>query len=301
MRILVVKIYLLALVSACAGPQSESGPSSRANAGEGLAKEVVADADGDGVAAAADACPEAPEDIDGFQDEDGCPDTDNDRDGVPDVEDKCPNDASHRSRPRDARDDESLGCPLGERQFRDGPPGDLDNDGYPDAEDACPTYAETFPSRLDGGCTDDGDGCPDGQSILLVDCSIAIFELVHFSSRSSELTPQARAVLLALTATFASHGELEVEVVGHVDDSEGTSTALARAAAVHAALVAGGVEAGRLTTRNAAAGEPLKATDALRGRELRNARASNRRVSFVITRAPRLPGRPIEPTQLDNE
>src|SRR6185369_14068728 len=38
-----------------------------------------------------DRCPNDPEDKDGFQDEDGCPDPDNDADGIPDVVDKCPN------------------------------------------------------------------------------------------------------------------------------------------------------------------------------------------------------------------
>ncbi|MCB9558156.1 MAG: OmpA family protein [Deltaproteobacteria bacterium] len=49
------------------------------------------DADGDGIADDVDACPEAPEDKDGFQDTDGCPDPDNDGDRVLDVDDKCPN------------------------------------------------------------------------------------------------------------------------------------------------------------------------------------------------------------------
>jgi len=38
-----------------------------------------------------DKCPTQPEDFDGFQDEDGCPDPDNDRDGIMDTLDKCPN------------------------------------------------------------------------------------------------------------------------------------------------------------------------------------------------------------------
>jgi OOP family OmpA-OmpF porin len=38
-----------------------------------------------------DQCPTDPEDKDGFQDQDGCPDPDNDHDGIPDVKDKCPN------------------------------------------------------------------------------------------------------------------------------------------------------------------------------------------------------------------
>jgi OOP family OmpA-OmpF porin len=47
------------------------------------------DPDRDGVLAAADACPDRPEDEDGFEDLDGCPDIDNDLDQVLDIADKC--------------------------------------------------------------------------------------------------------------------------------------------------------------------------------------------------------------------
>ena len=50
------------------------------------------DADGDGVTNENDMCPSAPEDRDGFEDEDGCPDTDNDHDRIADRYDRCPND-----------------------------------------------------------------------------------------------------------------------------------------------------------------------------------------------------------------
>ena len=53
--------------------------------------EIASDLDGDGVPDKDDGCMNDPEDSDGFEDEDGCPDTDNDEDGVPDNEDKCPN------------------------------------------------------------------------------------------------------------------------------------------------------------------------------------------------------------------
>ncbi len=49
------------------------------------------DRDGDGVPDDVDKCPDEPEDRDGFQDDDGCPDPDNDRDGVLDAVDQCPN------------------------------------------------------------------------------------------------------------------------------------------------------------------------------------------------------------------
>lgn len=47
------------------------------------------DTDGDGLADLNDHCPDQPEDIDVFQDGDGCPDPDNDSDGILDIADKC--------------------------------------------------------------------------------------------------------------------------------------------------------------------------------------------------------------------
>ena len=51
----------------------------------------VSDRDGDGIPDDLDKCPDDPEDKDGFEDEDGCPDPDNDKDGIPDASDACPN------------------------------------------------------------------------------------------------------------------------------------------------------------------------------------------------------------------
>ncbi|MCX5741571.1 MAG: transporter, partial [Proteobacteria bacterium] len=48
-----------------------------------------ADRDGDGITDELDKCPADPEDVDGFEDADGCPDVDNDKDGIPDTLDKC--------------------------------------------------------------------------------------------------------------------------------------------------------------------------------------------------------------------
>jgi outer membrane protein OmpA-like peptidoglycan-associated protein len=49
------------------------------------------DSDGDGIVDARDRCPDDPEDPDGYEDDDGCPDDDNDGDGILDVDDGCPN------------------------------------------------------------------------------------------------------------------------------------------------------------------------------------------------------------------
>lgn len=72
--------------------------SSRAVAGAVEAPSAVADAaplapadfDRDGINDDADRCPLSPEDKDGFEDEDGCPEPDNDADSVVDAKDKCP-------------------------------------------------------------------------------------------------------------------------------------------------------------------------------------------------------------------
>ena len=62
------------------------------------------DNDLDGILDLNDRCINDPEDPDGFQDEDGCPDTDNDNDTFLDVDDPCPNEAG----PADA---DPPGCP----------------------------------------------------------------------------------------------------------------------------------------------------------------------------------------------
>jgi outer membrane protein OmpA-like peptidoglycan-associated protein len=54
-------------------------------------KVVAMDSDHDGIPDAVDYCPHTPEDKDGVDDGDGCPDPDNDGDGIPDARDKCPN------------------------------------------------------------------------------------------------------------------------------------------------------------------------------------------------------------------
>jgi OOP family OmpA-OmpF porin len=103
----------------------------------------IGDRDGDGIKDDVDKCPDDPEDFDGFEDEDGCPDPDNDRDGIPDVDDKCPNIPEDK----DGFQDED-GCPEGNKNDRDG-------DGILDDVDKCPDDPEDF----DG--FQDADGCPD--------------------------------------------------------------------------------------------------------------------------------------------
>jgi hypothetical protein len=51
------------------------------------------DRDGDQIANDRDRCPDGAEDVDGFEDDDGCPDLDTDFEEILDVEDRCPDSA----------------------------------------------------------------------------------------------------------------------------------------------------------------------------------------------------------------
>jgi outer membrane protein OmpA-like peptidoglycan-associated protein len=117
----------------------------------------IGDRDGDGIKDDVDKCPDEPEDFDGFQDEDGCPDPDNDNDGILDKDDRCPNEPEDR----DGDQDED-GCP-------EGSDGDRDGDGIPDSKDKCPDDPEDKDGFQDhDGCPDpdnDQDGIPDKKDL----------------------------------------------------------------------------------------------------------------------------------------
>jgi hypothetical protein len=131
------------------------------------------DKDGDRVPDDLDQCPDIPEDRDGFEDTDGCPELDNDDDGIIDREDACPNQKGSRSSdprlngcPAPDTDHDGIGddvdaCPKiagvpSKNPKRNGcPTKDEDGDGVPDDADRCPTQ----PEDIDG--FEDDDGCPD--------------------------------------------------------------------------------------------------------------------------------------------
>jgi outer membrane protein OmpA-like peptidoglycan-associated protein len=121
---------------------SDAAPDARAFIGI-IFEPNIGDRDGDGIKDDVDQCPDDPEDFDGFEDEDGCPEPDNDRDGILDVDDQCPNDPEDK----DNFEDED-GCPEGNKFDRDG-------DGILDDVDQCPDDPEDFDDF------EDQDGCPD--------------------------------------------------------------------------------------------------------------------------------------------
>jgi len=130
------------VVTAAAGAGIASGigsPEFRALLGVGYAPREL-DYDKDGILNSDDSCPQQAEDLDGFEDLDGCPETDNDLDTILDADDKCPTEPEDK----DGFQDED-GCP--DR--------DNDADGLADDIDQCPDQAED----VDG--FQDQDGCPD--------------------------------------------------------------------------------------------------------------------------------------------
>lgn len=142
---------------------------------------LVADMDGDGIIDSKDSCPNEPEDVDGYQDSDGCPDLDNDGDGINDADDQCPNEPEDLDGfededgcPDPDNDGDSIAdvhdlCPMeaGVMENQGCPIVDKDGDGILDADDKCPEELEDKDGFEDeDGCPDpdnDADGIPDAE------------------------------------------------------------------------------------------------------------------------------------------
>jgi len=192
------------------------------------------DTDGDGIPDNIDKCIDAPEDYDGFEDDDGCPDPDNDNDGIPDILDKCPDNAEDYDGFMD-----NDGCP------------DIDNDGdgIIDEKDECPNEAEDFDGfEDDDGCPDldndeDGindvdDDCPNEPgSVELKGCpgegeietqnnyigapkEIIIEGEATFYPGKSEIKPEAYPELDRIVKILQLYPEINWRIEGHSDTDE---------------------------------------------------------------------------------
>jgi outer membrane protein OmpA-like peptidoglycan-associated protein len=227
------------------------------------------DNDGDGLPDKDDTCPDLAEDVDGFEDADGCPDLDNDQDGIQDAQDKCPRDPEDF----DGENDED-GCPDLVK--------DSDNDGVSDDQDRCPLQAEDVDGyQDDDGCPDldndlDGipDGCPDAKEIGKQ------FTLrgINFESGSAALTPDSHPVLDQVVASLNAYPEVKLEIRGHTD-SQGPAAfnlqlSQKRADSVRQYLINGGIAAARLTAIGVGEEEPISSN------ATPNGRAENRRIEF---------------------
>jgi OOP family OmpA-OmpF porin len=272
----------------------------------------IGDRDGDGIKDDVDQCPDDPEDFDGFEDEDGCPDPDNDRDGVLDVDDRCPDvpgpvenhgcpfaDRDHHGilDKDDACPDvpgpvENHGCPFADRDH-DGvldeddlcpdepgpvenhgcPPRDSDGDGLLDQDDECPRV----PGPKENG------GCPLKATTRLRGGELVIMKPVFFETDKAIIKPVSYAILDAVADTLRTNPQLLlVEIQGHADergdDDHNLRLTQDRAAAVKAYLVDKGVAGDRLVARGYGETRPLCKQHG------EGCWSQNRRVQFIILR-----------------
>ena len=222
----------------------------------------VPDADGDGVDDDHDLCPTVPEDRDGFEDGDGCPDPDNDKDGILDAQDRCPNEPDDNDGFEDVD-----GCP------------DLDNDldGIPDAQDKCPLEPET----ING--IDDDDGCPDSgpAQVHLGKTEIETFQPIFFDTDRSRVKHAFHNLLGQVALLLKAHPEIgRCAVEGHTDATGPTDwnqrLSIMRAKSVIEFLVKQGVDPNRLVPIGHGEELPWASNETPWGR------ARNRRVVFHI-------------------
>jgi OOP family OmpA-OmpF porin len=275
---------------------------------------VDEDPDHDGIVGAADKCPNDPEDKDGFQDDDGCPDLDNDGDGVPDNVDKCPNEAEDKDgfqdddgcpdldNDGDGIPDTADKCPN-EPEDKDGfqdddgcPDPDNDGDGVLDADDKCPTEPETK-----NGYQDE-DGCPDEIPQRLKQFT-GVIQGINFKLGDAALNPSSNVTLDRAVAVLKEFGDLKLEIQGHTDDqpikaggkyADNQALSQARAETVKGYFVAKGIDESRLTARGYGDSVPVESPTGLKGAKLNAARAKNRRVEFKLVSA--LTAAPAAPT-----
>jgi outer membrane protein OmpA-like peptidoglycan-associated protein len=247
------------------------------------------DRDGDGLTDDVDKCPDEPEDKDGFQDDDGCPDADNDFDGIKDADDKCPNDAEDK----DGFEDED-GCPEL----------DNDNDGLADKVDTCPNDAEDKDGfEDDDGCPDPDndkdsvldkddkcpnepgvppDGCPQKYKLVVVtEKKIELKQTVFFDFNKATIRSVSFPLLDEVAQALKDHPKIKVEVQGHTDsvgnDAFNLKLSQKRAESVRNYLIKKGISSDRMDPKGYGENVPIADNRTKAGRD------QNRRVEFVIT------------------
>jgi outer membrane protein OmpA-like peptidoglycan-associated protein len=230
------------------------------------------DPDGDGIAGEADRCPGQPEDVDSFEDEDGCPDNDNDRDGILDTQDRCP----LRAETTNGIDDED-GCPEE----------DTDQDGYLGSRDKCPDAPESK-----NGFQDD-DGCPD-ELPPEVKKFTGVIEGINFKTGSASILPGSFTILDRAVQVLQEFPSLRVEIQGHTDNrgraEVNRELSQRRAEAVRTYFITRGVKPERLTAIGFGLDRPIADNRSESGG------ARNRRTEFrIITDSSGPPAPPPPP------
>jgi outer membrane protein OmpA-like peptidoglycan-associated protein len=254
---------------------------------------TVEDSDGDGILDPDDECPNDPEDKDGFQDSDGCPDNDNDNDGILDVDDNCPNDPEDKDEfedddgcPDPDNDGDGLADPIdqcpNDAEDKDG---FEDDDGCPDCDNdgdgvlECPTVVDKCP---DQPAPDTADGCPQKYKLVVVtESKIEIKQTVYFATNKSVIKRVSFPLLNEVAQALQDNPTIEVRIEGHTDsrgsDKHNLKLSDDRANSVREYLIGQGVDGGRMTSKGF--GEDVPIAD----NRTKDGRAQNRRVEFVIT------------------
>ena len=223
------------------------------------------DNDEDGIRDVLDACPNEPEDFDNFQDEDGCPDPDNDGDGIWDRRDRCPGTDKTVRDNIDTKEDydgfeDTDGCP------------DLDNDGdgIPDVADACPNVPENFNG------VEDNDGCPDSNFQRRI-----VLNNIYFKFNSAELDPNSELILNYIAEALIAEDSVRVEISGHTDnigsDSYNLNLSQRRAESVRRYLISQGISEFRIIATGKGESEPVASNATETGRS-RNRRIEIERI-----------------------
>jgi outer membrane protein OmpA-like peptidoglycan-associated protein len=191
---------------------------------------LPSDRDGDGIPDDKDKCPDRPEDFDGFEDADGCPDIDNDGDHVLDIADKCPNQPETMN-------------------------GYEDDDGCPDT---VPPDVESLKGTIEGLIYADGETAVRDSAQKSI-ANIAKIMTDH---------PGIKVVLIGHTDDREAKAFATPEPGQPPPDLASISTQLAhgRAEAVRQALVSAGVPSGRIVVDGVGAEEPVADNNTAKGR-----------------------------------
>jgi outer membrane protein OmpA-like peptidoglycan-associated protein len=109
-----------------------------------------------------------------------------------------------------------------------------------------------------------------------------VFDHLNFESATTTLTADSEPTVRNLVAILKAHPTAQVRLEGHTDTAgdvmENQKLSMARAEAVKAALVSGGIEAGRIATAGYGATRPTASNETEEGR------AQNRRLELVVTK-----------------
>jgi OOP family OmpA-OmpF porin len=223
------------------------------------------DDDGDGLINRADRCPKVAEDIDRWEDEDGCPDEDNDKDGLADAKDRCP----LRAETRNQIDDDD-GCPEE----------DADGDAIVGTRDQCPDTPEVRNGFKDG------DGCADTLPGELQRFSGPV-PGITFRGQTAVLVRSANSLLDQAVAVMKQYPELKFEIGGHTEGRGNSETNRAlsqkRADRVREYLISKGIEPARIVAVGYGNDRPIDSARSAAGR------AKNKRIEFRLLTAEAAP------------